>query len=189
MPECTPGRLPAAVLMLAFSLLTACSSTPSQPESTNSWGFSGKVGLWAYGKQESANVEWQDCDNSYLVRLSGPLGVGGALVYGNDSGVSLHRGNDAPLYADSPEALLASMGWYLPVSFLRYWLQGLPSPDSPYQREPQSGDAVASLSQSGWRLAYSYQGGQIARINMEDDNIRLKWIIRHWHESAVCTAP
>ncbi|HCS26686.1 MAG TPA: outer membrane lipoprotein LolB [Spongiibacteraceae bacterium] len=189
MPERTPGNLPAAALILVFSLLSACSSTPPQPASTSGWGFNGKVGLWAYGEQESANVEWQDCDSSYLVRLSGPLGVGSALVYGNDSGVSLHRGSDDTLYADSPEALLASMGWYLPVSHLRYWLKGLPSPDSPYQREPQSVDALTSLSQSGWRIAYTYQSGQITRISMQDDNIRLKWIIRNWHESAVCTAP
>lgn len=182
------GGLRVASLACALGLLSACSSTPSQPTPPGGWGFSGKIGLWAYGEQESANVDWQDCDSRYLVRLSGPLGVGGALIYGDDQGVSLQRGGEDTLHAESPEALLASMGWYLPVSLLRFWLQGQPSPDAPYQRE-SADNAITRLSQSGWDIAYQFQNDQISRISMEDGTIRLKWIIRNWHERVSCTAP
>lgn len=176
-------------LTAILCLLSACGTTPSQPKQTSGWGFSGKIGLWAYGEQESAKVDWQDCDSRYLVRLSGPLGVGGAIVYGDDSGVSLHRGGDDTLHADSPEALLASMGWYLPVSLLRFWLKGAASPDAPYQREPASGGDITALTQLGWHIVYSYENENITRIAMDDGNIRLKWIIRNWLESVTCTAP
>jgi outer membrane lipoprotein LolB len=175
--------------IIAMGLLTACSSAPTQPQNTQGWGFSGKIGLWAYGEQESANIDWQDCENSYLVRLSGPLGVGGAIIYGNDQGVSLHRGSEDTVRADSPEELLAAMGWHLPVSLLRFWLQGQASPDTPYQREPTSGDVITTLSQSGWRIRYDYQSEEITHITMGEGNIRLKWIIRDWHESVNCAAP
>lgn len=187
MAERYSRRRRTACLILVVGLLGACSTAPTQPGSEKSWGFTGKIGLWAYGEQESANIDWRDCDNSYLIRLSGPLGVGGALIYGTGSTVSLHRGDDT-LYADSPEELLASLGWYLPVSSLRFWLRGQASPDAPYQREPEGG-AASSLTQAGWHITYRYQNDHIARIAMDNGQIRLQWIIRDWRESVTCTAP
>lgn len=183
------SRLRAYGLIALGSLLSACSTAPTQPATENSWGFIGKIGLWAYGEQESANIDWQDCENRYLVRLSGPLGVGSALIYGTDAGVSLHRGGEDTVHADSPEELLASMGWYLPVSSLRYWLRGLPSPQAPHQRTPEPDPETTALDQSGWHIEYSYQNGRIARIAMDNSQIRLKWIIRDWQDSVACKAP
>ena len=178
-----------ACLLWLTILLAACGSTPPQPDPGERWGFSGKIGLWAYGKQDSANIDWQDCASDYLIRLSGPLGVGGAVIYGNESGVSLHHGSDTPQRASSPEELLASLGWYMPVSPLRFWLQGQAAPDRPFQRSPLSGGKIQELAQSGWQIRYDYRADRLSRIDMDNGDIRLKWIIREWRETARCQAP
>ncbi len=191
MPVCLRNRLRAAGLIIAMALVSACSLTPNAPATDpapNHWGFTGKIGLWAYGEQESANIDWHDCINHYLIRLSGPLGVGGALIYGDNSSVSLHRGAEDSISADTPEELLANMGWYLPVSSLRFWLRGQPAPDAPYQQAPEAGRA-STLNQSGWDISYGYQSEKIARINMNNGQIRLKWIIRNWRDAVECPAP
>ncbi len=189
MSEGTSQTARAAYLLALTMFLAACGSTPPQPYPDEGWGFSGKVGLWAYGKQDSANIDWQDCSSDYLLRLSGPLGVGGAVIYGNDAGVSLHHGSDAPQHANSPEELLASLGWYMPVSSLRFWLQGLAAPDHPYQLSPLTEGKIQELAQSGWQIRYDYSADRISRIDMVNGDIRLKWIIREWRDTARCEAP
>lgn len=181
-------RLPS--LMAAVVCLTACSSAPVQ-QSTNigHWSVQGRVGLWANGEQESANVHWQDCGDRYRIRLSGPLGVGTTIIYGDREQVSLHRGGDPALSAESPEALLASLGWVMPVSALRYWLRGLPDPNAPYQQVPQDEGPVTQLTQYGWDIAYQPNSQFAERISLQSGDVRLKWLLRDWQSSAQCPAP
>lgn len=173
----------------ALICLSACSSLPQQTTGDEHWSVTGKVGLWANGEQESANIDWQDCNSHYLIRLSGPLGVGTTLIYGDTRQVSLHRGGDPAITAESPEALLASLGWIMPVSALRFWLRGQADPDAPYQRSPQDTDSLQQLKQFGWTIDYHPAGDKADRIAMERDDVRLKWILRNWSESAACPKP
>lgn len=178
-------------LLLLLALMTGCAGQPQQTQtSVDGWGLSGRVALWAYGDQDSANIDWQDCGDRYLIRLSGPIGIGTRLIYGNREGVWLYQGGESELSASSPEALLAEHGWQLPVSALRYWLRALPVPEAPYQRSPQGSEPISSLRQLGWDLRYEYGSGAApARIEMENPEIRLKWLIRQWRDTAECPRP
>ena len=176
------------VLLLAF--MAGCAGQARQaPSPENGWGLGGRVALWAHGDQDSANIDWQDCGDRYLIRLSGPIGIGTSLIYGNRDGVWLYRGGEPELSAASPEALLAEQGWRLPVSALRHWLRGLPVPDAPYQRSPQDSGQIERLRQLGWDIHYEYASGAPVRIAMENPEIRLKWLIRQWRDSAECPRP
>lgn len=177
-------------LLMAASWLAACSSAPTQPPTNlGHWSVQGRVGLWANGQQESANVHWQDCGERYHIRLSGPLGVGTTIIYGDREQVSLHRGGDPEVSAESPEALLASLGWIMPVSALRYWLRGLPDPDAPHQQEPQADGPITNLTQYGWDISYQPNSQFAERISLQSGDVRLKWLLRDWQSSARCSAP
>ncbi|WP_372749392.1 lipoprotein insertase outer membrane protein LolB [Litorivivens sp.] len=184
-------RFRSLCLGLMALIVAACGSTPKQAplDESGYWSVQGRVGLWAHGEQESANFNWQDCNDRYRIRLSGPLGVGTTIIYGDAQQVSLHRGGDPEVTADSPEALLASLGWVMPVSALRYWLRGLPDPDAPHQQHPQEAGSATELTQYGWTIQYQPSSERAERITLESDNVRLKWMLRDWQANAQCNRP
>ncbi len=184
-----------ALFILALAaLLAACSSTPdatggvSTPADTQHWSVKGKVAIWAEDQRETANFEWQNCDKRYRIRLSGPLGIGSAIINGNPQEVSLQRGGEATLYADTPEELLAAMGWIMPVSALRYWLRGKADPRAP-ARTATMADNTPTLEQHGWLIEYSEGGGWPEKISMNHHSARLKWLLRDWENFSECPLP
>ncbi|MBB3047141.1 outer membrane lipoprotein LolB [Litorivivens lipolytica] len=176
------------LLLVAATVLAACSTTPdSQPTDTDSahWSVSGKVGIWANGERETANFDWQNCAQRYRIRLSGPLGMGAAIIEGNDQEVSLQRGGEATVYADTPEELLAALGWIMPVSALRYWLHGDPDPRAP-SRQLTSSNNYPSLEQHGWLVEYAAGDLLPTKVNMTHHSARLKWLLRDWQTFETC---
>ena len=180
----------AITLLALAALLAACSTTPEGNEAaanadTGHWSVKGKVGIWAGDERETANFEWQNCDTRYRIRLSGPLGVGAALITGNAQEVSLQRGGEPTLYADTPEELLAAMGWIMPVSALRHWLRGEADPRTP-ARSITTADNTPALEQHGWLVEYNEGGLLPEKISMSHHSARLKWLLRDWQNYRQC---
>lgn len=157
------ARLSLAILVL---LVAGCTTAPRQlPESDFSvqqkqlqalddWRVEGKIGLRADGRGSSAQLNWQQQQDYYKLRLSGPLGIGTVLVNGSDAGVEL-RNKDGVYQAASPELLLQQLtGWQIPITALRYWARGLPSPDLPVEQQEVELGRLASLQQGGWHIDY-----------------------------------
>jgi outer membrane lipoprotein LolB len=154
------------VSTLALLLVTACATPPRQPpesdfslhqkqlQALDNWQVEGKIGLRSDGRGNSAQLSWQQQQDHYKLRLSGPLGIGTVLVDGNDHGVQL-RTRDGVYRAASPELLLEQLtGWQIPVSALQFWARGLPSPDLPIQQQRVELGRLANLQQGGWHIDY-----------------------------------
>ena len=87
------------VLLLSIALLlSACSSIqtpPTAPDASlqgkldSDWQFTGKAGIRQGSSADSANIDWHQQDQAYEVRLSGPLGQGGAVIRGDNRGVEI----------------------------------------------------------------------------------------------------
>ncbi len=162
----TSLQLRLVLAMLAALLASACATPPRQlPESDFSrqqkqlqalddWQVEGKIGLRANGRGSSALLSWQQQQDHYKLRLSGPLGIGTVLVDGSDDGVQL-RTKDGVYRAANPELLIEQLtGWQIPVSALQFWARGLPSPDLPVELQRVELGRLANLQQGGWHIDY-----------------------------------
>ena len=98
------------------------------------------------------------------------------------------------LTAASPEDLiLQQLGYELPVSFLEYWIKGLPAPDSPADLTFNELNQLTNLYQLGWSGSYTDPRlyGVIflprrVELTRPQNDIRLRFIGLNWNfDSAV----
>ena len=156
-------------------------------EQLQDWELQGKVGIKMPQHNGSAYINWQQQPDNYAIRLYGPLGQGTTWIRSLTNGVELMQAGRPTLQAASPEALMQeSLGWWLPISDLRYWVRGIPAPDTPItaQRKNEQG-TLSELQQDGWRLTYSRYNAvdnwQLpSKITAERDDIKLTLIVKDW---------
>ena len=158
------------------------------------WQLNGKLGvrIAEEGAESpprggSAYLHWQQHPDDYAIRLSGPLGQGTTWIKGSPAGVYLEQAGQAPLRADTPEALVSqTLGWDLPISDLFYWVRGIPAPRAPVAGlEKNDSGSLSQLEQSGWQLAFSRYNavgpwqlpGKIVAVR---GGLRLTLIIKDW---------
>ena len=51
--------------------------------------------------------------------------------------------------------MLENIGWYLPLSFFRYWILTLPVPNISYRAKFDKYNHLIFLKQKGWIIKYS----------------------------------
>lgn len=188
----------SAILLV---ILAGCSTISQQPPSvtrswsdrqailTNlqSWQINGKIGIKTPQDSGSANVKWVQRGKDYTLTLLGPLGATQLTLTGSASGVTLLTAEGKQFHANNPEQLLMQQWhWNLPVSQLRYWIKGLPSPNGNYKAAFDDQHRLTSLSQHGWTIQYaSYQANPVldlpAKITINSSDIKTKIIIYEWN--------
>ncbi len=190
------------VLLALLTLLGGCAHRLPQPiddwsshearvQKISHWQIIGKLGVRIPGDNGSANLRWQYDKRHYSLDLSGPFGQGRLLISGKPGRVTLQQPGEAPLMADSAEALIyQTTGWTLPVMQLAYWVRGVPAPHQPVVRmEQDESGLLAQLEQAGWLIQYQdYQSVPSGishlqlpgRITASYGDVRLTLIIRQW---------
>jgi outer membrane lipoprotein LolB len=191
------------VLLLALSA-AGCTSPPLQrtgPLPTRAYSESLDIGgrfsaqFQHAGKPESWNgsFNWVQSPQLTTVTLQSPLGQTLATIVVDRDSATLTQSGRAPRSAANVDALAQdALGWPLPVSKLRDWLQGyaIGADGRRLAVTPQMTDAIAT--QDGWRIRYvSWQddngaGGQVPkRVDMERDtveagNVQMRLVISTW---------
>lgn len=185
-----PFRFFVALLLLA--LLGACAQLPQRTAGWQSpewpaWSLRGRIAVHAGEQGWHASLNWRQSVTGYQLELSGPLGQGAVRLTGDAAGVTLERADGLRDWAEDADALLArNTGWTLPVSGLRYWVQGRAVPERPAEWERDADGRPLRLRQDGWDIRYSsYQdqpGGAPLpkRIDLERDGIRARLLIDAW---------
>ena len=144
----------------------------------------------AYGKVlgVKADLRWQqNANGSFDMRISGPFGIGAATLTGDRQRV-LVRTREGDYDTPNPEQWLTErMGWTLPLNNLRYWVLGLPAPQSEAAIELNIKGQVVLLEQDGWRLEYSeYQskdGYDLPRkFEATNPTVKLKVVLDEWSD-------
>jgi outer membrane lipoprotein LolB len=186
--------------LLFATVLTACTTVapPSAPtqetwqtrkaqlESIQNWQLNGKVAVQTAQDSGSATLDWQENHGSYSVSLYGPLGAGALKINGHPGNATLTLQDGKKFTANSPETLLAkNWGFNLPVSYLRYWVRGLPVPGLTANMQFDSYHRVTSLSQQGWQVqiqSYTRAGGAElpSRLAISSASLRGKLVIHEW---------
>jgi outer membrane lipoprotein LolB len=153
-------------LILVTLLLNACASQqpslqqPNVDEQTsrlaslNTWLIEGKIAFRGPSNNNSGYLKWQQTNDSYAIRVHGPLGQGNREISGNGSYIELSL-PDGTVSSDQPEQFLYEQtGWTLPISELRYWVKGLAAPSLGITHIKQD-IYITKLSQNGWDISYS----------------------------------
>lgn len=190
------------VLFLLCMMVTACSTVavapPSTPTNTSwkdrqasleklqSWQMNGKIAVQTANDSGSASIDWRQRAGNYIVSIIAPLGAGSMTLTGSDGRASLRTSDGKSMTAGSPESLLAKgWGFNVPVSYLRYWVRGLPVPGLAARSQFDAYNRLTSLSQQGWHVQYlSYtRAGSYelpSRIDISSSSLRTKLMVYDW---------
>ena len=171
-------RFRLIAVVAAAIALTACFSGGLRPGEGGQqrWQLSGKIGLRTPHLAESAYLNWRQCDDSFSVRISGPLGQTVARIDGRGDRLTLQFEGRGPVTTSEPEALMQQqLGWSLPISALRYWVraEAAPGGDAEFSGPQQQPN---TLRQQNWQvdyLAYHQNGATIlpAKLRLNRDGL------------------
>ncbi|EKD73999.1 MAG: hypothetical protein ACD_45C00115G0002 [uncultured bacterium] len=160
------------VIITSSLLLASCASLPTQPQppqnqslswenrvstlsGIQNWDLKGLIALRTAKNAWSANWQWQQVKHTYMISLFGPLGSNSFRLTGNPQNVLLETADGKKITAAHPESLLTEqLGWQLPVSYLHYWIRGLPVPNLAARKQFDAYHHLTLLMQQGWTIRY-----------------------------------
>ncbi len=152
------------------------------------WQAAGKLALRTAERSESASLLWEQRDNETHLRLSGPVGLNTTTVHSDGRTLEVRDGSGKTQRLDvsTPDAMIRSTGWDLPLDALPYWLKGLPAPHmtTPFDMQLEDNRARA-FTQGGWRVEYEEyrQFGDLTlptRLLIANGSTRARVLIRDW---------
>jgi outer membrane lipoprotein LolB len=155
-------------------------------EQLTSWQVQGRLALRVRNEGWTAGFDWQQKEQAWHIRLSGPFGQGVVELHGDTRGVWLQQAGRAPVFATDPESLLEQeTGWRLPVSGLAWWLRGIPAAGKTGDFQWDAQGRLAYLQQGGWQVDYRryLQVGDYPlpdRLQMKRDSMHVKFVLDGW---------
>ena len=188
-------RRAGLALLLA---LAGCGSAPTRPVAAvdpaarvalaalDAWHATGRVAVRAGGEGYHVSFDWRQLGGRGELAVRGPFGAGAARISVEPALILIESGRDPPLDLAAPfgaaeSALVARLGFPLPLEPLRYWVLGVPAPDLP------STAAGSDFEQSGWRVAvteYAVVAGAPAplpaRLELRRSSTRIRLVVDHW---------
>lgn len=150
------------------------------------WQISGKIAVQTSKDSGSATVNWLQNQKSFQLTLMGPLGTNSLKLSGSDHQVTLETANGKTFSAATPEQLLAKQwGFNVPVSYLHYWIRGLPVPNVPADSQFDTYGRLSTLKQEDWQvlfLAYTRVASidLPAKIAITSAALKVKIIVYQW---------
>lgn len=148
------------------------------------WQLSGRISIRSEQDALSGALRWRQQKDAFVINFNSPLGQGAMQLSGDDIGVELRAANGRVLQADDLDQLFEeAAGWDVPLSSLRFWIFGIPSPDSKAKLQrvasPESKPARLTHEQSGpqnidnQKMNQGQPLGQIIEIRQYD------WIVEY----------
>jgi outer membrane lipoprotein LolB len=181
----------------AMLVLAGCAAAPvvapgpgrtADPDELTQWVAKGRIALVAQGEGGAGSFVWQQRSERTQLAVRGPLGAGGLNVMTDGEALQVDDGSGQPIDGEAARiAIEQRLGADLPLAQIRYWMLGVPAPDSlgPAQRATGS---VHGFTQAGWVVEYEgyRQSGEWslpARLTATTANARLRLVIDDWQLS------
>lgn len=147
-----------AAVLAGCATSTANLSTASVADYRETIDLAGRlsVNYQKDGRPESlnGNFEWEQKPGAVDVTLASPLGQTVATINVTPAAATLTQAGQAPRSADDIDGLTQqTLGWPLPVSGLRDWLQGY-ALDAAGKRFRASPAQSSVTTRDGWRLRF-----------------------------------
>lgn len=151
------------------------------------WQLRGRVNVRYDNESYTPRIQWQQDERSYKIRLWGTFNAGNTQIEGRPGRVTMEQ-DGTVLSARTPEDLiLQQLGYELPVSYLEYWIKGLPAPNSRADLTFNELNQLTGLSQDGWTVSYTdprvYDGIALPRrveVTRPRDDVRLRFVGLNW---------
>ncbi len=182
--------------------VVACAPTPPKPTALGMalWGthkaqleqierfqLKGRIGIQTEDDSWTANVFWQQHPVAYQVRFTAPMGQGGMLLEGTPAGVILRTSENKTYTAADPDSLMSEvLKLPLPVSYLYYWIRGVPVPMVEIEDQlPDENGYLYSLKQAGWSIQFDrYQAVQNlqlpGRLFLNHEQLDVRVVVSQW---------
>jgi outer membrane lipoprotein LolB len=150
------------------------------------WQLQGRIALNAGKEGWSGNFTWKQVDDDLDVRFSGPLGIGGFHIYGDGQRLRVETSDGERFDLVDPENdLRQRYGWSIPLYSMRYWMLGVPDPQSHYAETLDDAQELISLEQRGWRVGYEgfaeTEGTVLPhKVTMDGEGLRIKVLAERW---------
>ena len=144
------------------------------------------------GQKFKLRLLWVQQGERYQIKIKDFMGRTVAVLEGRPGDVSLKTSKGQHYRGDNADQLIEELlNLPIHISGMRYWLLGVPAPESSYQLLQLSADGLAvEIEQQGWRLnymAYEQQLGQSlprqAEFSIGDVSLRAK--ISQWQLPSV----
>jgi outer membrane lipoprotein LolB len=171
--------------LLSFLLLYGCVSVPpaSRPSPLmQAFTLQGRVSVQYDEQSLTGQLRWRADGKTDEVLLSTPLGQGIASISRNEQQVTLVRPDEPSVSAENVEDLTQStLGFRLPLSGLRYWIQARPDPARASEVRANSAGGVEQISQDGWKIDYlQYVENRPRKIHVTREGLEIRLVIDEW---------
>lgn len=135
-------------------------------------------------------IEWQQRSDGYQIKLRDFIGRTVALIDGSPEKVVVKTSKGERYEDQNAETLIYGLfGLRIPVAGMRYWLRGVPQPETGYADLELRADGLAEkMQQAGWRLSYqNYADNKPVRMPtqavFEYDDLALTVKVARWQLS------
>lgn len=163
-------------------------SHQQQIKKLNNWRAQGKIAAVKGNEGGNARFSWQQRNSSFHIKLYGPFGSGAAFLSGTPNKVAMNEPNGNMSTAKTPEELMQKIaGWQVPLTGLRYWMRGVPTPNAPVIKQVfDNMGRLRFLSQEGWQIDYDEYWDDVmpnlpAKLNLSNRDLKVKVIIKSWN--------
>jgi outer membrane lipoprotein LolB len=196
-------QIKLSLLLLSVLMLSACISVSQLPpveDAKQEWDaranylygledWTAQIALIGNNHQQKfkTRAAWKQQSENYQIKLRDFIGRTVAIIEGTPSGVMAKTSKGERYQGDDAEALINDLfAINIPVTGMRYWLQGVPMPNESIDQLMLDENGLAkSLSQQGWSILYSHylqndpykMPGQVI---LEFENIKLTVKISQW---------
>ncbi|RKZ48978.1 MAG: outer membrane lipoprotein LolB [Candidatus Parabeggiatoa sp. nov. 3] len=178
-------------LLILVVFLSACVSLPKLPplpaSQLDAWRLKGRIAISSDSENWTASVYWQQQGSTYQLRLNMPLGQGALLLEGDEKEVIMRTADNKTYKAANADALMADvLKLDMPVTDLRFWIRGIPAPQSaPDRYLLNDKKQLRHLQQDGWFITYLHyvnvEGIALPKkMFLENQSIKVKIAILEW---------
>lgn len=123
------------------------------------------------------NYSWQHDVGSDHLSMFSPIGTVVANITVESNIAILETSNGVYKGKDLDVLLTQQLGFTLPISYLHYWVQGVPLPEYPITNQLQSG-----FTQLGWNIEYLKWEDENHPYIMQISNAQMKIkLLINWH--------
>jgi outer membrane lipoprotein LolB len=174
------------IFLAALLMLQACASVPPVlppvPVMLQAFALQGRVSVQHGGQSLSGQLNWRAAEAGDEVLLSSPLGQGLASISRNEQGVTLVRPGEPALTAENVELLTqAALGFRLPLSGLRFWVQARPDPARASEVRLNAAGGVEQIAQDGWKIDYlQYHENRPRKIHVAREGLEIRLVVDEW---------
>ncbi|WP_035057966.1 lipoprotein insertase outer membrane protein LolB [Andreprevotia chitinilytica] len=180
-------RFGLGMALVGITLIAGCAAPPVKAPGTD-FAANGRLAVRGEinGKtvSETANFRWRRSGERVEVELGSPLGETQAqLTFSPDEAeVRLPNGRTAQA-ADADSLLEETTGYAIPVTPLRWWIEGRPAPVLPVLDDGDTDTTTGrGFTQAGWHVALNNVSAQgfPKQLHLQRDALDVRIAITDW---------